>query len=189
MTDPLFDIRDKVTLVSGGSRGIGKAMARGFAERGARVIITGRDEQTLSAAAEEISTPDCRVEPLVCDVADVETIRKGVEQVHATHGRIDVLLNVAGVNIRQPSLEFTEEQFDFVLNINLKGAFFMAQEVGRRMVEQGSGSIINVDSLNTYAPVKNVLPYAMSKNGVVMMTRTSPCLQRLIASFRSCTSS
>jgi len=171
MTDPLFDIQDKVTLVSGGSRGIGKALAKGFAERGARVIITGRDEQTLNAAAEEISTEDCRVEPLVCDVADLAAVRGTIEHVHAAHGRIDVLLSVAGVNIRQPSLDFTEEQYDFVLDINLKGAFFMAQEVGRKMVEQGSGSIVNVDSLNTYAPVKNVLPYAMSKNGVVMMTR------------------
>ena len=171
MSDPLFDIREKVTLVSGGSRGIGKALARGFAERGARVIITGRDENSLAAATEEISTPECAVEALVCDVADLDAIRRTVDHVHATHGRIDVLLSVAGVNIRQSSLEFTEEQYDFVLDINLKGAFFIAQEVGRKMVEQGSGSIVNVDSLNTYAPVKNVLPYAMSKNGVVMMTR------------------
>lgn len=171
MSDSLFDIHEKVTLVSGGSRGIGKALARGFAERGARVIITGRDEQTLNAAAAEISTEDCRVEPLVCDVADLAAVRGAVEHVHSTHGRIDVLLSVAGVNIRQPSLDFTEEQYDFVLDINLKGAFFIAQEVGRKMVQQGSGSIVNVDSLNTYAPVKNVLPYAMSKNGVVMMTR------------------
>lgn len=172
MTDTLFDIRDKVTLVSGGSRGIGKALARGFAERGARVVITGRDEATLSAAAAEISTPDCRVQTLVCDVADVPAVRQAVESIHAEHGRIDVLLNVAGVNIRQPSLNFSEDEYDFVLDINLKGAFFIVQEVGRRMTGQGSGSIINVDSLNTYAPVKNVTPYAMSKAGVVMLTRS-----------------
>lgn len=172
MTDPLFDIRDKVTLVSGGSRGIGKALARGFAERGARVIITGRDESTLTAAADEISTADCRVQTLVCDVSNVEAVKEAVDAVHSEHGRIDVLLNVAGVNIRQPTLNFREDEYDFVMDINLKGAFFIVQEVGRKMVEQGSGSIINIDSLNTYAPVKNVTPYAMSKAGVVMMTRS-----------------
>ena len=172
MADPLFDIRDKVTLISGGSRGIGKALAHGFVERGARVIITGRDESTLKAAADEISTSDCRVQPLACDVADVAAVSQAVEAVYSEHGRIDVLLNVAGVNIRQPTLNFSEDQYDFVMDINLKGAFFIAQEVGRKMVEQRSGSIINIDSLNTYAPVKNVTPYAMSKAGVVMMTRS-----------------
>jgi gluconate 5-dehydrogenase len=91
-----------------------------------------------------------------------------VDAVHDRFGRIDVLLNVAGVNIRQPAMDFTEDQFDYVVDINLKGAFFVAQRVGQHMAEQRGGSIINVDSLNTYAPLK---PYAMSKGGVVMMTR------------------
>ena len=171
MSDKLFDIAGKVTLVSGGSRGIGRALAAGFAQRGAKVIITGRDENTLAETAAEISTSECSVEFVVCDVASVESVKAGVEQVASKHGRIDVLLNVAGVNIRQPALAFTEEQYDFVVDINQKGAFFVVQEVGRRMAEQGAGSIINIDSLNTYAPLKNVMPYAMSKAAVVMMTR------------------
>lgn len=81
-------------------------------------------------------------------------------------------MSVAGVNIRQPATRFTADEYDFVVDINLKGAFFIAQEVGKQMVQQGSGSIINIDSLNTYAPLKNVTPYAMSKAGVVMMTRS-----------------
>lgn len=171
MSDSRFSVRDKVTLVSGGSRGIGRALAAGFHEEGAQVVITGRDESTLTATAREIAGDGRRVETIVCDVADVSAVEQMVETVCSRFGRIDVLLNVAGVNIRQPAMDFSEEQFDFVVDINLKGAFFVAQHVGRRMVEQGSGSVINIDSLNTYAPLKNVLPYAMSKGGVVMMTR------------------
>jgi gluconate 5-dehydrogenase len=171
MNDSLFSVQDKVTLVSGASRGIGKALAAGFATRGAKVIITGRNEETLTATAKEISV-DGNVEPLVCDVANVDSIAATVEHVHRTYGRIDTLVSVAGVNIRQPATAFTEEDYDFVVDINLKGAFFIAQHVGKVMLEQGSGSIINIDSLNTYAPLKNVAPYALSKAGVVMMTRS-----------------
>lgn len=171
MKDSLFDVSGKITLVSGGSRGIGRAMAAGFVERGAQVIITGRQEETLKETAAQISTADGSVTYRVCDVSIVDDIKTCVESVIAKYGRIDVLLNVAGVNIRQPALDFDEVQFDYVTDINQKGAFFMVQAVGRAMLEQQSGSIVNVDSLNTYAPVKNVMPYAMSKNAVLAMTR------------------
>jgi gluconate 5-dehydrogenase len=171
MNDSKFSVLDKVTLVSGGSRGIGRALAAGYHDAGARVVITGRDEATLKEAADKIGSEDRPVETRVCDVADVGAVQRMVDDVKEKFGSIDVLLNVAGVNIRQPAADFTEEQFDYVVDINLKGAFFVAQHVGRHMAEQGGGSIINIDSLNTYAPLKNVLPYAMSKGGVVMMTR------------------
>lgn len=171
MSDSQFSVKDKVTLVSGGSRGIGRALAAGFHQAGAKVVITGRNEESLQETARQIATDGRDVDTIVCDVADVDAVREMVDHVHQKHGSIDVLLNVAGVNIRQPAMDFTEEQYDFVVDINLKGAFFVAQNVGRHMTAQGSGSIINIDSLNTYAPLKNVLPYAMSKGGVVMMTR------------------
>ncbi|MDA1252038.1 MAG: SDR family NAD(P)-dependent oxidoreductase, partial [Planctomycetota bacterium] len=164
-------VRAGPALVSGASRGIGRALAAGFASRGARVIITGRNKETLAATAEEIGV-DGNVEAVVCDVASVDSIRSAVQYVRETYGRIDTLVSVAGVNIRQPATAFTEEDYDFVVDINLKGAFFIAQQVGKVMLEQGSGSIINIDSLNTYAPLKNVAPYALSKAGVVMMTRS-----------------
>lgn len=171
MNDSRFSVRNKVTLVSGGSRGIGRALAAGYYQSGAHIVITGRDEATLKEAAGEIGSEDRPVETWVCDVADVGAIQQMVDGVKSKFGSIDVLLNVAGVNIRQPAADFTEEQFDYVVDINLKGAFFVAQRVGRHMAEQKGGSIINVDSLNTYSPLKNVLPYAMSKGGVVIMTR------------------
>ncbi len=172
MSDTLFCVKDKVTVVSGGSRGIGRAIAQGFAQRGAKVVITGRDETTLAATAQELSTPDVTVLPVVCDVSKPEDIQRAVAEIIAKCGHIDVLVNVAGVNIRKPSEAFTPEQYDFVVDINLKGSFFMSTEVGKQMIARGSGSIINVDSLNTYAPLKNVAPYAISKAGVVMMTRS-----------------
>jgi NAD(P)-dependent dehydrogenase (short-subunit alcohol dehydrogenase family) len=86
-------------------------------------------------------------------------------------GRIDVLLNVAGVNQRQPAEAFTPEEFDFILDINLRGAFFVAQEVGKHMIARQTGVQIHIDSLNTYAPLKGVVPYAISKAGISMMTR------------------
>ena len=167
----LFSVSGQVVLVSGGSRGIGQGLARGFAERGARVIITGREQSTLDAAAAEIAAGGCACSGIACDVARVEEIEPLVRRVVSEYGRIDTLLNVAGVNIRQPADAFSPEQFDFVLDINLRGAFFMAQAVGRQMVSQGRGSVVNIDSLNSDAPLKHVAPYAMSKAGVNAMTR------------------
>lgn len=176
MTDALFSVSDHVTLVSGGSRGIGKALARGFAARGARVIITGRDEQSLQTAAAEIDGAagdrgKHAVEPRVCDVSDGSAIESLVDGVLKDHGQIDTLVNVAGVNRRKRAETVTIEDYDFILDINLKGAFFLSQAVGKHMLERGGGSQINIDSLNTYAPLKGVAPYAMSKGGLTFMTR------------------
>jgi gluconate 5-dehydrogenase len=171
MRDDLFSVADRITLVSGASRGIGRALAQGFAERGARVIVTGREAATLEQTAREIGGPDRPLRALVCDVSDPGAVRETVARVLDEFGRIDVLLNVAGVNKRQPVETFTPEEFDFILDINLRGAFFLAQEVGRHMIGRRSGAQINVDSLNTYAPLKGVVPYAISKAGISMMTR------------------
>ena len=171
MPDGLFSVSGQVVLVSGGSRGIGKALARGFAERDANVIITGRGQETLEQTAKEISTSAASVLPVVCDVSRQDDIEQLVRTVTGEFGHIDTLLNVAGVNKRQPAEQFTPEDYEFILDINLKGAFLLSLEVGRHMLERGSGVQINIDSLNTYAPLKGVLPYAMSKAGMLTMTR------------------
>lgn len=171
MTDQLFSVDGQVTVVSGGSRGIGRALAAGFVERNARVIITGRDEAVLKATADEISTADNKATPIVCDVSQPDDIDRLVESVVADFGQIDSLLNVAGVNKRQPVENFTLEEYDFILDINLRGAFYLAQQVGKQMIARKSGSIINIDSLNTNSPLKGVTPYAMSKGGLNIMTR------------------
>jgi NAD(P)-dependent dehydrogenase (short-subunit alcohol dehydrogenase family) len=161
-----------VVLVSGGSRGIGQAIARGFAERGAQVIITGRELASLEPAAGELSAGTVHpVTGLRCDVAKMSDIPALVTTVLDRFGRIDTLVNVAGVNRRKPALEVTEDDYDYMLDINLKGAFFLSQAVGKAMLERQSGNQINIVSLNTDRPLTNVLPYAMSKAALAHMTR------------------
>ena len=171
MKDSLFSVEGQIVLVSGASRGIGRAIAKGFAQRQAKVVITGRDAGTLQQTANEICPEGGEVRAIVCDVADSTAIRRLVEQVIDEFRQVDTLINVAGVNRRKPALEITEEDYDFVVDINLKGAFLLAQSVGRHMVQRRSGSQINVESLNTDRPLKNVLPYAVSKAGMGHMTR------------------
>lgn len=171
MSDSLFSVANQVVLVSGGSRGIGRSIAAGFAERNAKVVITGRDESTLEKTAGEISQGEFPVKPIVCDVASHTDIKRLVEQVAQECGPVDTLINVAGVNRRKPTLDVTEEDYDFILDVNLKGAFLLSQAVGRQMVERQQGNQINVASLNTDRPLSHVLPYAVSKAGLAQLTR------------------
>ncbi len=170
--DPLFSVVGQVVLISGGSRGIGQAIAAGFAQRGARVIITGRNQRTLDEAVSAMSDKaGDSVEGMVCDVSRSGAIDGLVESVVSRHRHIDTLINVAGVNRRKPALEVTEEDYDFVMDINMKGAFLLSQAVGAHMTARGEGCQINIASLNTDRPLKNVLPYAVSKAGMGHMTR------------------
>jgi NAD(P)-dependent dehydrogenase (short-subunit alcohol dehydrogenase family) len=173
MSDSLFSVSDQVVIVSGASRGIGRAIAEGFAERGALVVITGRQEKTLTQAAAEMNAvgPGRCAVPIVCDVAKSGDIRELVQVVLSRAGRIDTLVNVAGVNRRKPAIQITEQDYDYVMDINLKGAFLLSQAVGRHMLEQGSGCQINIASLNTDRPLTHVAPYAMSKSAIGHMTR------------------
>jgi len=167
----LFSVDDLVVLVSGGSRGIGRAIAGGFAEHNARVVITGRQEETLKETAAEISTGKHPVEYLVSDVAEAEKAGEVAEQMVRKYGRIDSLVNCAGVNIRKRAETYSLEEYDYILNINLRGAFFLTQAIGGQMIAAKSGTVINIESLNTVAPLRGVLPYAMSKAGLGMMTQ------------------
>ena len=172
MQDKLFSVEGQVVLVPGGSRGIGRALAEGFAERGAQVIIAGREAGTIAQTAKEISTGKLAVVAEVCDVSNPEDVTKLVDGVVAKFGRIDTLVSVAGVNKRMKAENYTMEEYDWIVNINLRGAFAVAQAAGKHMIARKGGAIINIDSLNTYAPLAGVTPYAMSKAGVLMMTRS-----------------
>jgi NAD(P)-dependent dehydrogenase (short-subunit alcohol dehydrogenase family) len=172
MADALFSVEGQVVLVSGASRGIGRAIAEGFATRGARLVITGRAAETIEQAAREICPAGGHVRPKVCDVSDTKAIDRLVAEVIDEFGRIDTLVNCAGVNKRLRVVDFTEELYDFVTDINIKGAFFMAQAVGKHMIRARSGSQINIDSLNSHRPLNRVAPYAMSKAAMSHMTRS-----------------
>jgi NAD(P)-dependent dehydrogenase (short-subunit alcohol dehydrogenase family) len=172
MQDKLFSVADQVVLVVGASRGIGRALAEGFAERDAKVVIAGREADTLAQTAKEISRGKHPVGFEVCDVAKPDEVAKLVKNVIGRFDHIDTLVSVAGVNKRMKAENYAIEEYDWIVNINLRGAFVVAQCVGRHMIERKSGAIINIDSLNTYAPLAGVTPYAISKAGVLMMTRS-----------------
>ena len=167
MHDSLFSVKDQVVLVSGASRGIGRAIAEGFAKRGARVIITGRETATLEKAAGEIGAT-----PIVCDVASGKAIDRLVKAALDQFGQIDTLINVAGVNRRMLAEKLSEDDYDFILNINLKGPFLLSLAVGKAMLARGEGNQINIVSLNNDRPLKGVMPYAMSKSALSQMTRS-----------------
>jgi NAD(P)-dependent dehydrogenase (short-subunit alcohol dehydrogenase family) len=172
MLDPLFSVKDQIVLVSGGTRGIGRAIAEGFAMRGAHVVITGRQKESVAQAAAAMKTHEGGTAfGIACDVADPAQIKPLVDEVLTACGRIDTLVNCAGVNRRKPALDISEDDYDFVMDTNLKGAYMIAQAVGRHMVERRSGAQINIASLNTDRPLLNVSPYAISKAGMAGMTR------------------
>ncbi|MDC1312147.1 glucose 1-dehydrogenase [Burkholderiales bacterium] len=171
MSDKLFSVKDQVVLITGGSRGIGKELASAFVDRNAHVIIAGRNKKTLEETATEISTVSNSAYAEICDVSKIEDVNALIKSVMTQHGRIDTLVSVAGINKRMKAESYTTDEYDYITDINAKGAWIIAQAVGKKMITQGSGSIINVDSLNTYAPLRGTTPYAMSKASVLMMTR------------------
>jgi NAD(P)-dependent dehydrogenase (short-subunit alcohol dehydrogenase family) len=173
MNDSLFDVSQQVVLVSGGTRGIGRALAEGFYARGATVVVTGREAAVAETAAKEIAaTAKGTCLGLGCDVGKSDQLQPLVDRVVKEFGRIDTLLNVAGVNRRKRSETVTEEDFDFIMDVNFKGAFLLSQAVGRHMLDRGRGNQINIVSLNNFAPLPWVLPYATSKAAMGHMTRT-----------------
>ncbi len=171
MADDLFSVQGQVVLVSGASRGIGEAIAQGFAQRGATVIITGRRAETIHQTAQRICPPGGCVQAMVCDVADPKASQRVADDVVGQFGRIDTLVNCAGVNQRMKVEEYTEEVYDYITNINIRGAFFMALAVGRHMIRAGRGSQINIDSINSSRPLRRVAVYAMAKAAMSQMTR------------------
>src|SRR5262245_20118006 len=171
--DNLFSVANQVVLVSGGTRGIGYAIAEGFAQRGATVIITGRTAEGTTQAAENLRA-GAKAPPIgmACDVADSQQVNRLAAGVLEKFGRVDTLINVAGVNRRKPAIEVTDDDYDYILGTNLRGAFLLSREIGRSQIERRAGCQINIASLNTDRPLKNVMPYAVSKAGLAHMTRS-----------------
>jgi len=171
MSDELFSVKGQVVLVSGASRGIGRGLAEGFAKRGATVIVTGREKETLEKTAKEICPPGGAVRAMVCDVSDAKAIDGLVKGAVKEFGRIDTLLNVAGVNRRMKAEKLSEADYDFIVDINLKGPFLLSLAVGKQQLQRKTGNQINITSLNNDRPLRGVMPYAVSKSGLQQMTR------------------
>jgi gluconate 5-dehydrogenase len=171
MSEELFSVAGQNVVVTGGSRGIGRAIAEGFAARGANVLICSRTQESVEAALKEMQDAGLKADGVACDVSDEQQILTTVQTAISRLGHIDTLVNVAGVNRRKRAETVTADDYDFIFDTNLRGAFLMSREVGKHMIERKSGAQINIESLNTWMPLKGVVPYAMSKFGMQGMTR------------------
>lgn len=172
MTPTLFSLTHKTAIVTGGGRGLGRAIAIGLAQFGADVALVARTPGELEATAREVETQGTRALVYPSDVSSKKDIERVVNDVVAQWGRVDILVNNAGVDAAKPALDYTEEDWDFVLDVNLKGYFLFAQAVARHMKETGGGAIINNSSICGDVAVKNIVAYNASKGGVNMLTRT-----------------
>lgn len=171
MSELDFSLDGRIAVVTGASRGIGAAVAVDLARAGADVAITARQVTSLATARRDVEATGRRCAPIALDVTNLGSIAAAVESVERELGPIDLLVNNAGVNIPRPAVEVTEEQWDQVLDTNLKGVFFCAQQVGRRMVERRRGKIVNVASAAGLIPAEERAAYCASKAGIVMLTR------------------
>ncbi len=170
VSENLFDLSGKVALVTGASRGLGQYMARALAKAGADLAITSRDAKTLEPFAEEIRGLGRRVFGVELDVREHASIQRAVAEAEAHFGRIDILLNNAGCNVRKKALEVTWEDWNTVLDTNLRGPFFVAQAVARGMVARGYGRIINIGSVTSVAGYAGLGPYGASRGGIKQLT-------------------
>jgi len=166
-------LKDKVAIVTGASRGIGKAMAEAFAREGAVVVICGRQQATLDEVAQGAQELAGRITPVACHVGRSEDLERLVEFTGREYGRIDILVNNAATNIAQgPAVEMTDAQFDKMVEVNLKSAFRLTRLVAPGMCARGSGSIINIASIAGIRPQFHSLLYSMTKAALMMMTQS-----------------
>ena len=167
--DP-FDLTGRIALVTGTSRGLGQYFARALAAAGADLILTSRNKETLAAFAEEIAATGRRTVSVALDVRDEKSIRTAIAEAEHAFGRIDILVNNAGMNIRKPALEVGWDDWNAILDTNLRGAFFVAQAVAKRMVPRGYGRIINIGSVTSVAGYAGLGPYSASRGGIKQLT-------------------
>jgi gluconate 5-dehydrogenase len=165
-----FDLTGKVAVVTGASRGLGQYFGRALARAGANLVITSRDTDSLKQFQTEIEELGRKALPLLLDVADQETIEAMVAAAEAHYGKIDILVNNAGCNVRKPALDITWDDWNLVLDTNLRGTFFVAQAVARRMVPRKYGRIINIGSVTSVFGYAGLAPYTASRGGVKQLT-------------------
>ena len=169
----LFDLHGKVAIVTGGNGGIGKGIADGLALAGSDIVIFARNEKKTAEAVDDIKKKyGVKVLGLQVDIGQEESIQNGVKQVLDEFGQINILVNNAGVNIRRMPEEYTVEEWDWILGINLRGAFLCAKAVYPSLKKAVGGKIINIGSMTSLYGLAKVLCYACSKAGMVQLTYT-----------------
>jgi NAD(P)-dependent dehydrogenase (short-subunit alcohol dehydrogenase family) len=165
-----FDLTGKVAIVTGTSRGLGQTFARALARAGADLVITSRHAETLKPFQEEIQKLGRKAFALPLDVRHHDSITHMVRDAIKLYGKIDILVNNAGCNARKPALEVTWDDWNMILDTNLRGTFFAAQEVARHMISRKYGRIINIGSVTCVAGYAGLAPYGASRGGVKQLT-------------------
>lgn len=168
----LFDVKGRIALVTGSSRGLGLILARGLAANGVRVVLNGRNLEQLEKTSKEMKAEGYDIYVSSFDISDAASIHDGIRDIEAKYGPIDILVNNAGIQYRAPLEEFPEEEWRKILDVNLTGAFLVSKAVvSQGMKARGKGKIINICSLQSDLGRSTIAPYAASKGGLKMLTR------------------
>ncbi|CAB1085564.1 Oxidoreductase, short-chain dehydrogenase/reductase family [Olavius algarvensis Delta 1 endosymbiont] len=167
----IFDLKDKVAMVTGSTRGLGEVSARALAKAGADIAVCGRSTPDLERVTGEIVIQGCKAKGFHIDVTDSRKVADAVEEILDYFGHIDILVNNAGVNYRVPVLEYPEDEWDRVINTNLKGYFLVTRAVVPQMIDNGYGKVINMSSILGAVGLPHQVAYASSKGGVDQMTK------------------
>ena len=170
MSENLFDLTGQVALVTGGSRGLGQSFAHALARAGADLILTSRSRGDLAPFAAEITAMGRKAVALELDVRDQGSIERMAEKVEAEVGQVHILVNNAGCNVRKPAAEVTWDDWNLVLDTNLRGSFFVAQSLAKGMMARGYGRIINIGSVTSVFGYAGLAPYGASRGGVRQLT-------------------
>jgi NAD(P)-dependent dehydrogenase (short-subunit alcohol dehydrogenase family) len=171
MKDIAFDFRDRVSVVTGAGKGIGKQIAIAFAKAGAHVVLAGRHRESLEATANECIGGG-RTIVLPADVQSVADVATMIDRTHHEFGCVDILINNSGINRRGPSVDVTEEDWDAIFDTNVKGMFFACQAAAKIMMPRRSGKIVNIASIVSHFGLGSNVPYASSKGAVLQLTRS-----------------
>lgn len=166
-----MNFQDQVVIVTGAAKGIGKGIAKVFSEKGAKVVVVDWDAQSGDATAQELRAQGRESIFIQCDVSREDQVIAMINTVISTFGRIDVLVNNAGIGVYKPVLEATSEDWDRCLAVNLKGVFLCSKYAIPHMQKRGKGAIVNISSVHSHATVNGVAPYAASKGGITALTR------------------
>lgn len=167
----LFSLEGKAALVTGGGSGLGQAIAAGLASSGASVAVSGRDASKLSETVTEITKAGGKALAVTMDILDSDSVNEAVSRTVEEFGKIDILVNSAGVHLKKDTLEVTDEEWARVIETNLTGSFRVCRAVGTQMKVQGSGKIINIASLGSFVALKDAAAYTSSKAGIVLLTK------------------
>jgi len=167
---PYFNLTGRVAVVTGASRGLGQYFGRALAKSGADLVITSRRKDDCAAFVKEIESLGRTAIPVELDVRNIDSIVKFAEEAEAAYGKIDILVNNAGCNVRKPAVDISWDEYNLVLETNLRGTFFVAQQVAKRMIPREYGRIVNIGSVTSVFGYAGIAPYCASRGGVKQLT-------------------